>query len=68
MKHPSFLISIFLFLISCSEKEKLSLEPSGFSQTETEKEYNFKVRTVYKPYVNNEDIKQEYEKWINGLN
>jgi len=30
----------------------------------TEKVYSFKARMVYKPFINNEDIRQEYEKWI----
>lgn len=28
------------------------------------KEYKFKARMVYKPFINNEDIRQEYEKWM----
>lgn len=31
---------------------------------ETGKEYRFKVRVVYKLFINNEDIKQDYEKWV----
>lgn len=28
-----------------------------------EKEYSFRVRIVYKPFTNSEDIRMEYEKW-----
>jgi hypothetical protein len=31
---------------------------------ETGKEYSFKARMVYKPFLNNEDILKEYKKWI----
>ena len=33
---------------------------------EAKKEYGFNVRIVYKPFISNDDIKQEYEKWEKG--
>jgi hypothetical protein len=33
---------------------------------EAKKEYGFNIRVVYKPFICNDDIKQEYEKWKNS--
>ena len=65
------------YFFESSEVIRLSQSPTGGGSTnpawdfqylipnpKTEKEYNFKARMVYKPYINNEDIRQEYEKWI----
>lgn len=65
------------YFFNSAEVIRFSQSPTGGGSTnpawdfqyiipdpKTEKEYSFKVRMVYKPFTNNEDIRQEYEKWI----
>ena len=65
------------YFFESSEVIRLTQSPTGGGSTnpawdfqylipdpKTGKEYSFKARMVYKPFINNEDIKQEYEKWL----
>ena len=65
------------FLFESSEVIRFTQSPTGggganpawdfqylIPDAETGREYSFKARMVYKPFINNEDIRQEYEKWI----
>ena len=69
------------FFFESSEVIRFSQSPSGggwdnpawdfqyiIPSPEIEKVYGFKSRMVYKPFLTNDDIKQEYEKWTNEIN
>jgi hypothetical protein len=64
------------FFFESSEVIRLTQSPTGGGSTnpawdfqyiipepETGKRYSFRARMVYKPFVDNQDIQMEYEKW-----
>lgn len=66
----------FAFFFDSDEIIRFTQSPTGGGQLnpawdfqyiiphpETGKEYSFKARLVYKPFVSKEDIEEEYEKW-----
>jgi hypothetical protein len=68
---------VLAYFFKSSEVIRLTQSPTGGGSTnpawdfqylipdpESEKEYSFKARIVYKPFVSNEDIRKEYENWI----
>lgn len=68
------------YFFKSSEVIRLTQSPSGggnsnpawdfqyiIPRPKSGNEYSFKARLVYKPFVNNEDIRQEYEEWIKML-
>jgi hypothetical protein len=65
------------WLFDSSEVIRFTQSPSGggngnpawdfqylIPEPETHKIYSFRARMIYKPFISNEDIKLEYEKWI----
>jgi hypothetical protein len=67
----------FAYFFDSNEVIRFSQSPTGGGGTNpawdfqylipnpsTGKEYSFKARLVYKPFISNEDIEYEYEKWI----
>ena len=67
----------FVYFFDSHEVIRFSQSPTGGGNTnpawdfqylipdpDTEKEYSFHARIVYKPFISNEDIEREYEKWI----
>jgi hypothetical protein len=66
----------FAYFFDSHEVIRFSQSPTGGGSTnpawdfqylipdpDTWKEYSFRARLVYKPFISNEDIEQEYEKW-----
>jgi len=66
------------YLFDSDEVIRFSQSPTGGGETnpawdfqylipspQMEKEYSFKARMIYKPFLNAEDMKSEYDNWIN---
>jgi hypothetical protein len=67
------------YLFKSSEVIRLTQSPSGGGSSNpawdfqyiipdprTEKVYSFKARILYKPFIGNQDILEEYNKWEKG--
>lgn len=69
---------VFAYLFDSNEIIRFSQSPTGGGETNPAwdfqyiipdpkpgKEYSFKVRLIYKPFLSPDDMEQEYESWIN---
>ncbi len=72
------MVSVFMF--DTPEVIRFSQSPTGggpanpvwdfqyiIPEVKKEKEYSFKARIIYKPFISNEDILQEYNLWVGDL-
>ena len=78
MKKLLYSNMFFAYLFDSSEIIRLTLSPTGGGRTNpawdfqyiipdprAEKEYSYRARLIYKPFISEKDIEEEYERWIN---